>query len=133
LNLLTIDDDYDTTEAVTDYCKIRGIDCKVANKGRQGLFEIQKREYDLILLDIAMPEFTGFDILSQLKKQGVRYKTIVIFTAWRSKMEDFKDYTEVGVREIVKKPVEMDHLDNIVKSYLMNVMQTDPNGLLTNQ
>ena len=80
-----------------------------------------------------MPEFTGFDILSQLKKQGVRYKTIVIFTAWRSKMEDFKDYTEVGVREIVKKPVELDHLDNVVKSYLMNVMPTDPNDFLTNQ
>lgn len=133
MNLLTIDDDYDTTEAVTDYCKIQRIDCKVANKGRQGLFEIQKREYDLILLDIAMPEFTGYDILSQLKKQGVRYKTIVILTACCSKMEDFKDYTEVGVIEIVKKPVGLDHLDNVVKSYLMNAMQTDPNDFLSNQ
>ena len=102
MNLLAIDDNIDTTAAVADYCDIQGIDCKVVNKGQQGLFEIQKGKYDIILLDIAMPEFTGFDILSQLKKQGVRYKTIVIFTAWRSKMKDFKDYTEVGVREIVK-------------------------------
>jgi hypothetical protein len=35
-------------------------------------------------------------------------------------MEDFKDYKEVGVREIIKKPVELDHLDKVVKSFLMN-------------
>lgn len=69
-----------------------------------------------------MPEYTGLDILSQLKKQGVRYKTIVILTASCSKMEDFKEYSEVGVREIVKKPVGLDRLDNVVKSYLMNVI-----------
>ncbi len=122
MNLLAIDDNVDTTEAVTDYCRIQGIDCKVANRGQQGLFEIQKQEYDLILLDIAMPEYTGLDILIQLKKQGVRYKTIVILTACCSKIEDFKDYSEVGVREVVKKPVGLDRLDNVVKSYLMNVM-----------
>jgi two-component system, OmpR family, response regulator len=130
---LTIDDNIDTTEAVTDYCSMQGIGCKVANKGQQGLFEIQKQEYDLILLDIAMPEYTGFDILSQLKKQGVRYKTIVILTAWSSNLEDFKDYTEVGVREIIKKPIGLDHLDNIVKSYSMNVSQANPNDFLSNQ
>lgn len=122
MNLLAIDNNFDTTEAVKDYCKTHGIDCKVANKGQQGLFEIQKREYDLILLDIAMPEYTGFDILSQLKKQGVRYKTIVILTAGCLNMKDFKDYTEVGVREIIKKPVGLDRLDTVVKSYLINVL-----------
>jgi DNA-binding response OmpR family regulator len=117
---LTIDDNRDTTEAVTDYCKSQGIECKGVNKGQQGLFEIQKREYDLILLDIAMPEYTGFDILNQLKKQGVRYKTIVILTACCLNMEDFKAYTEVGVRGIIKKPVGLDNLDTVVKSYMMN-------------
>ena len=112
----------DTTEAVTDYCNMKGIECEVANKGQKGLFEIQKREYDLILLDIAMPEYTGLDILIQLKKQGVRYKRIVILTACCSKMEDFKDYTEVGVRDILKKPVGLDRLDKVVKSYLIDVM-----------
>jgi len=111
---------------------MQGIDCKVANKGQQGLFEIQKREYDLILLDIAMPEYTGFDILSQLKKQGVRYKRIVILTASCLRMEDFKDYTEVGVREIIKKPIGLDRLDKVVKSYLMNVTEANPNDFLSN-
>ncbi|TVP39001.1 response regulator [Candidatus Nitrosocosmicus arcticus] len=121
MNLLTIDDNHDTTQAVSDYCMFHGIDSKEVNEGHKGLFEIQKQEYDLILLDISLPEYTGFDILSQLKKQGVRYKRIVILTALNLKMDDFKDYTEVGVREIVKKPIGLDRLDDVVKSYLMNV------------
>lgn len=131
MNLLVIDDHVDTTNALTDYCNIHGISCKVANEGQQGLFEIQKREYDLILLDIAMPEYTGFDILSQLKKQGVRHETIVVLTGWNLKEEDFKNYTDVGVKEILKKPIGVDSLDNIVKTYLMNIRQVNPNDILS--
>jgi DNA-binding response OmpR family regulator len=98
---------------------MEGIDCNVANNGQKGLFEIQKREYDLILLDLALPDYTGVDILSQMKKQGVRHKNIVILTAWNVKTEDFTDYLEVGVKEILKKPVTLDGLDKVVKSYLM--------------
>jgi two-component system, OmpR family, response regulator len=132
LNLLTVDNDADTNEAVIDYCKMHGIGCKVANLGRQGLFEIQKRDYDLILLDMAMPDYSGFDILKQLKKQGVKDKNIVILTGWNVKKDDFNDYLEVGVKEILKKPIGLDCLDNVVKSYLMNVRRAHQSNFLSN-
>ena len=132
LDLLTIDDHADTNEAVNDYCKMRGIGCKVASRGRQGLFEIQKRDYDLILLDIAMPDYSGFDILKQLKKQGVQHKSIVILTGWNVKPKDFDDYLEVGVKEILKKPIGLDRLDNVVKSCLKNVRQVHQNDFISN-
>ena len=131
MNILAIDDHSDTIEALSDYCNIHGISCKIAKEGQQGLFEILKREYDLILLDISMPEYTGFDILSQLKKQGVRDKTIVVFTGWNLKEEDFKDYKDVGVREIIKKPIGVDSLDNIVKTYFINNRQVNPTDNLS--
>ncbi len=131
MNILAIDDHSDTIEALSDYCNIHGISCKIAKEGQQGLFEILKREYDLILLDISMPEYTGFDILSQLKKQGVRDKTIVVFTGWNLKEEDFKDYKDVGVREIIKKPIGVDSLDNIVKTYFINNRKVNPTDNLS--
>ncbi len=112
---MTIDDHADTTGVVTDYCNMEKIHCKAVNDGQKGLFEIQKGHYDLILLDIAMPDYTGFDILKQLKKQGVTHETIVILTALDLKMEVFKDYMEVGVREILKKPFGLDRFDEVVK------------------
>jgi len=120
LKLLTIDDNIDITMLVKEYCKKEKIDCKEINDGQKGLFEIQKRHYDLILLDIAMPFYTGFDILRQLKKQGVRDQCIVILTGTNLKIEDIADCMDVGVREILKKPIGLDLLDKIVKRYLNN-------------
>ena len=131
MNLLAIDDNVETTEALRDYCNMQGISCTVVNEGQQGFFEIQKREYDVIILDIAMPEYTGFDILSQLQRQGVRHKTIVVLTAWHVKEEDFKDYKDLGVKEILKKPIGVDSLDNIVKTYLTNIRQINPCDILS--
>ena len=105
---------------VKEYCKKEKIDCKEINDGQKGLFEIQKRHYDLILLDIAMPFYTGFDILRQLKKQGVRDRCIVILTGTNLKIEDIADCMDVGVREILKKPIGLDLLDKAVKRYLTN-------------
>ena len=95
--------------------------CKEVNDGQEGLFEIQKRHYDLILLDIAMPGYSGFDILMQLKNRGVTHENIVIITASDLKIEDFNDYAEVGVREILKKPFGLDRFDEVVKRYLKKV------------
>jgi len=79
-----------------------------------------KNGIDLILLDIAMPFYTGLDILRQLKKQGVRDQCIVILTGTNLKIEDIADCMDVGVREILKKPIGLDLLDKIVKRYLNN-------------
>jgi len=92
-----------------------GIHGKEVNEGQKGLFEIQKGDYDIILLDIAIPEYSGFDILNQLKKQGVNNKWIVILTAWNLKMEDFNNYLDVGVREILKKPIGLETLMKLSK------------------
>ncbi len=131
MNILAIDDHPDTTDALTDYCSIQGIGCKVVNEGEKGLSEIQKREYDLIILDIAMPGFTGLDILCQLKKQGVRNETIVVLTGWDLNDEDFIDYRDVGVKEIIKKPIGVDRLDDIMRTYLINVRQVNSTDILS--
>ena len=123
MQLLTIDDNFDTTQAVTDYCKMQGIVCKIVNEGQKGLFEIQKGDYDIILLDIAIPEYSGFDILNQLKKQNVKQRWIVVLTAYNLEMEDFKEYVDAGVIEILKKPISLDDLDNVVKRHMMKVSQ----------
>ena len=123
MKLLTIDDNTDTTQAVTDYCSMEGIVCKIVNEGQKGLFEIQEGDHDIILLDIAIPEYSGFDILNQLKKQHVKQKWIVILTGYNLKMENFKEYLDVGVIEILKKPIGLDELDNVVKRHMMKVTQ----------
>ena len=120
MKLLTIDDNIDITGLVAGYCKREEIDCKEVNDGQKGLFEIQKRHYDLIFLDIEMPDYTGFDILRQLKKQGVHHECIVILTGYNLMIEDIAEFMDVGEREILKKPIELDRLDKVVKPHSTN-------------
>jgi len=118
LRLLIVDDNNEITEAISFYCNRSGkIDCHTINNGVEGLETIRNEEFDLILLDLAMPEFSGFDVVNALKKDGLlESKNIVIFTASsdRALMEEVKKY---GVKEIFKKPCSLDDLIALIEKY----------------
>ena len=105
MRLLVVDDNTEITEAISFYSGVKkDIDCQVINDGPQGLEIIRKQDFDLILLDVAMPEFSGWDIIQSLKNDGlVESKNIVIFTA-SSDQKLFNEMKNAGVREVFKKP-----------------------------
>ena len=54
----------------------------MVNTGQEGLDRIRAENFDLILLDLAMPDFSGMDLLLSLKLDGlIKSRNIVIFTA----------------------------------------------------
>jgi CheY-like chemotaxis protein len=118
LRLLVVDDNEEITEAITVYCRAeQTIECEVVNEGQQGLERIRNDKFDLILLDVAMPEFTGWDILQSLKKDGlVESQNIVIFTA-SSDQKLFNEMKNSGVKEIFKKPCSLDDLTELIEKH----------------
>jgi CheY-like chemotaxis protein len=55
------------TDAITLYCDTeKDLDCHVINDGQEVLERIRKEKFDLILLDISIPEFSGLDVLKSL-------------------------------------------------------------------
>jgi two-component system OmpR family response regulator len=69
MKLLIIDDNKDITDVMMVYCDSKGLDCTVINNGNDGLNLIRnKNDFDLILLDLAMPDFSGKDIIKFIKK-----------------------------------------------------------------
>lgn len=119
-----IDDNEYTSDAIADYCYMCNISCAEVNDGKRGLFEIQKNEYNLIILDIAMPGYTGLDLLGQLKKQGVTNRNIVILTATKLKKKDLEPYIDVGRIQILYKPISLSQLDKTIKNSIRPVTPT---------
>ena len=69
MRLLLIDDNEEITEVIGEYCKsAKDVDCQVVNEGKEGLESIRNEEFDFIMLDLAMPEFTGLDVVKSLNK-----------------------------------------------------------------
>jgi CheY-like chemotaxis protein len=82
LRLLLVDDNHEIAEVVSFYCSTKNIDCRAIEDGQEGLVRIRKDKFDLILLDIAMPDFTGMDIIKSIKQEGsLESINLVVFTA----------------------------------------------------
>jgi DNA-binding response OmpR family regulator len=59
LQILLGEDNLEISEVMTVYCGFKkDIDCKVVNSGQEGLERIRNENFDLILLDLAMPEYS---------------------------------------------------------------------------
>jgi DNA-binding response OmpR family regulator len=115
--VLVIDDNDEITELLKDYFELEAIECIVINDGRAGLEELRsgKRSYDFILLDLAMPGFSGMDIFHKLKEENLlESKNIVIFTA--SSQKDNEMLME-GAKYILRKPFSLGEIKGLVKMF----------------
>ena len=121
MRILLIDDNEEITEAIGEYCRLaKDIDCQVINNGREGLERIRNDKFDLILLDIAMPEFSGSDVIESLRQdQLIESKKIVIFTA-SSNQKLFDEIKNAGIKEVFKKPFSLDKLTELIEKYRPN-------------
>ncbi len=119
VKVLVVDDNENITEAVKDYFELENIECISINDGHEGLAEIQNNKYDLILLDLAIPNYSGIDILDALKKQSIVNKNIVLFTASVVKDAVKEMYMDIGVKEILEKPISLAKLESIKQKYLV--------------
>ena len=120
MKVLIVDDNEELTDAVKDFLDSIGIECKVTNEAKEGLNEIltERGRYNLILLDMAMPEFSGYDVLDTLKKEGLlKSENIVIFTASSITANNVDDFLAAGAKEVLKKPVSLDELSLVIEKY----------------
>ena len=115
--ILVVDDNEEITEVISFYCNSKkDIDCQVINDGPQGLERIREENFDLILLDIAMPEFSGWDIIQSLKQDRlIESKNLVIFTA-SSNQKLLNDIKNSGLK-VFKKPCSLDDLVELIEKY----------------
>ena len=116
--VLVIDDNKDTTELLEDFFESEDIECIVINEGRKGLEEIRKDKglYDLILLDLTIPEFSGWDIFKKLKEENLlESKNIIIFTASTKTNNGIDELIKEGAKYVLKKPFSLEELRKITK------------------
>ena len=117
MRILLVEDNLEISEVMTVYCGFKkDIDCKVVNSGQEGLERIRDENFDLILLDLAMPEFSGIDIVQSFTKDQLVQKKVVIITA-SSDPAVSEQMKNTGIKEIFKKPFSLDDLTNLIERY----------------
>ena len=81
MKILLVDDSIDASEMMLKFFKLKNYECFSTNNGKKGLELIKSNIFDAILLDLAMPGFTGFDVIDELCKSGkIKESKIIVFT-----------------------------------------------------
>lgn len=101
MKMLIVEDDKLLAESIADYLK-DNFEVDVASDGEEGLYEAEKDIYDLILLDIMMPELNGYEVLERLRKQGIT--TPVIMITAKDGLEDKVKGLKLGADDYIVKP-----------------------------
>ncbi len=117
MKILLVDDNVDISDMLAQYLEIKGHSCTVSNSGRNGLNLIMQEKFDLIILDLAMPEFSGYDVISSLKKNGkINDVKIVVLTASSITDTEIDGLVGKGVKACIKKPVRLEELLRTINS-----------------
>ena len=118
MKVLLIDDNEEITELLETTLTAKGYSVKVSNDGREGLDLIKKKESDLILLDLAMPNFSGQDLIKELLKDGpIDDYNIYLFTASAVSDKEIGDLIKMGVTGCLRKPVRLNEILDMLQKY----------------
>jgi DNA-binding response OmpR family regulator len=108
MKILLIDDATSITKMLSAYLELKRHDCTIANDGKTGLELIENSDFDVITLDIAMPGFSGFDVIDALhKNNNLDDKKIIVFTAVPLSGIQEYDLKQKGVHTILRKPLNL--------------------------
>ena len=117
MKICIVDDNASITNMFAKLAKIKGHDCVTSNDGRTGLSLLENETFDVAILDLAMPRFSGIDIVNSLEKNGMMDKQkILVLTASSISDNEIENIKKLGVKEVLKKPVKLNALLTILEN-----------------
>ena len=111
--ILIVDDESDITTALKIYLEIQGFQVDAFTDPVNALAQFKADFYQLLILDIKMPDMNGFELFTEIKKKDKTIK--VFFLTALSEMHDYDAYKKdvfpkEGERYFIAKPIENDEI-----------------------
>jgi len=116
--ILIVDDVTKNIQLVASFLKQAGYDINFAINGKDALRHIKKKKFDLILLDIMMPEMDGLEVCHQIKSHPGSKDIPVIFLTAKTDVESISTAFEVGGVDYITKPFNRTELLARVRTHL---------------
>ncbi|MBU2492407.1 MAG: response regulator transcription factor [Bacteroidetes bacterium] len=121
-NILIVEDEPGMRMGLKDNLEFEGFSVDYAEDGSAGLQKIRANSYDLVLLDVMLPEISGFEICKTIRKEGI--KTPVILLTAKGEEIDKVLGLELGADDYVTKPFSLRELLARIKAVIRRGEQT---------
>src|ERR1700704_1460476 len=106
--ILIIDDEAEIRESLETLLQLEGYTVVVAGSGREGLAQIGQRAFDVVLLDLALPDKNGMDVLSEIRVLHAQ-QAVIMITAYGS-VENAVRAMQSGATNFIQKPWDNEKL-----------------------
>lgn len=102
--ILIVDDDVRITEFLCDQLKGRGHVCLFENRGEKVLERVNPREVDLLILDVMLPDVSGFEVCRRIRANTDLYTLPILFLSSMNSQEEINHGLAQGADDYVTKP-----------------------------
>jgi len=109
MNILLLEDDFVLNEIIDEHLEEKGYSVTKAFDGEEAQELIYSQTFDLLLLDVNVPNINGFELLEDLRDKEI--KTPAIFITSANLVEDIEKGFKSGCDDYIKKPFELRELD----------------------
>lgn len=116
-NILVIDDSNTNVVLLEAILSTKGYSIQTALSVREALPIIRKQKPGLILLDLLMPEVSGYDFLKQVQGDPTLQEIPIVVVSAVTDDPNVKETIKLGAVEFVKKPIDIPGLIDIVSRY----------------
>ena len=114
LHILIAEDNLINQKLIRHILTKMGYDTEIAQNGHEVLEKMKIKPYDVILMDIQMPEMDGLEATGIIRKQQIQQPYIIAMTA-NAMPEDREICIQAGMDEYIAKPMKLDELNAILK------------------
>lgn len=128
MNILIIEDEYSLADAIAETLKKEEFNTNIQTNGEDGENEALTGNYDLILLDVMLPQKNGFEILTTLRKAKIKIP-IIMLTA-KSEISDKLNGLENGADDYITKPFSTRELVARIKIILKRIKNIEDTSIL---
>jgi DNA-binding NtrC family response regulator len=115
-NILIIDDEKNILSSLSRALRLEGYDSDVAGCGKLGLDRLGACTYDLVLLDVKMPDIDGLEVLRRVREGGNQVP--VLMMSGHGTVETAVQATKLGAHDFIEKPLSTDKLLITVENIL---------------
>lgn len=126
MNLLIVEDTKELALEIKDFLQEIGYICKTVFRFSDAEEEITTNDYDVVLLDLGLPDGSGFEVLKILRK--LKKKTAVIVLTARGELEDKIEGLQLGADDYITKPFALTELSARLHAVLRRV-----SGFMSNE
>ena len=114
--ILIVEDELNMVNGLKDNLEFEGFEVDTAMEGGSGFRKLSKIRYDLILLDVMLPEVSGFDICKTARKEGIN-TPIILLTAKGEEIDKVLGL-ELGADDYITKPFSLRELLARIKAIM---------------